>query len=84
MPYRLATHQDRQEQDTGIAGVLSFVGCGTYAMKNGVDEGTRTYEMPESKSGALPTWLYPNVGGPKRIRTSGTRLRRPLLYPAEL
>ena len=22
---------------------------------------TRTYEMPESKSGALPTWLHPNI-----------------------
>ena len=22
---------------------------------------TRTYEMPESKSGALPTWLQPNT-----------------------
>ena len=45
VPYRLATPQDRQEQDTGIAGVLSFVGCGTYAMKNGVDEGTRTLDL---------------------------------------
>lgn len=27
--------------------------------KNGRGSRTRTYEMPESKSGALPTWLYP-------------------------
>ena len=36
----------------------------------------------------LATWLYPNVillnGEPIGIRTQGTRLRRPLLYPAEL
>ena len=28
----------------------------------GWDSRTRTYEMPESKSGALPTWRYPNMG----------------------
>ena len=27
----------------------------------GWDGRTRTYEMPESKSGALPTWLQPNT-----------------------
>ena len=41
--------------------------------------------MLESKSSALPTWLRPIVvGAPRRIRTPGTRIRSPLLYPAEL
>jgi hypothetical protein len=43
--------------------------------------------MPESKSGALPTWLIPKVsiiGVPEGIRTPDTRLRRAVLYPAEL
>ena len=53
---------------------------------------------PESQSGALPTELRPplrhyifyllavpyGVGTPCRIRTRDLRLRRPLLYPAEL
>ena len=43
--------------------------------------------MTESKSAALPTWLYPifkKNGEPTGIRTPDTRLRRPLLYPTEL
>ena len=36
----------------------------------------------------LTTWLYPKIsnknGDPTGIRTPDTRLRRPLLYPAEL
>ena len=43
--------------------------------------------MPESKSGALPTWLIPKVsiiGVPEGSRTPDTRLRRAVLYPAEL
>ena len=41
--------------------------------------------MHESKSCALPTWLIPNVSGERTgIRTPDTRLRRALLYPAEL
>ena len=43
--------------------------------------------MPESKSGALPTWLIPKgsiIGVPEGIRTPDTRLRRAVLYPAEL
>ena len=41
--------------------------------------------MPESKSGALPTWRYPNIFGmPAGIRTPDPRLRRAMLYPAEL
>ncbi len=39
----------------------------------------------ESKSCALPTWLIPNICGERTgIRTPDTRLRRALLYPAEL
>ena len=40
----------------------------------------------ESKSCALPTWLIPNIKFGERtgIRTPDTRLRRALLYPAEL
>ena len=34
----------------------------------GWDGRTRTYEMPESKSGALPTWLHP-IGA--RIELAG-------------
>ena len=46
---------------------------------------TRTYAMLGSKPSALPTWLRPkNIGAPGRIRTSGTRIRSPLLYPTEL
>ena len=53
---------------------------------NGWGDRTRTCGMPESKSGALPTWLRPNKinGAPRRIRTPDTRIRSPLLYPAEL
>ena len=41
--------------------------------------------MHESKSCALPTWLIPNMYGERTgIRTPDTRLRRALLYPAEL
>ena len=41
--------------------------------------------MHESKSCALPTWLIPNIYGERTgIRTPDTRLRRALLYPAEL
>ena len=42
--------------------------------------------MLESKSSALPTWRYPNVfyGMPAGIRTPDPRLRRAMLYPAEL
>ena len=42
--------------------------------------------MHESKSCALPTWLIPNIKFGERtgIRTPDTRLRRALLYPAEL
>ena len=51
--------------------------------------------MPGSKPGALPLGdtpkLYPvlfllffKIGEPIGIRTPDTRLRRPLLYPAEL
>ena len=41
--------------------------------------------MHESKSCALPTWLIPNIFGERTgIRTPDTRLRRALLYPAEL
>ena len=50
--------------------------------------------MPGSKPGALPlgytptttlsTMLLKKIGEPRGIRTRDTRLRRPLLYPAEL
>ena len=42
--------------------------------------------MPESKSGALPLGESPikSSGVPEGIRTPGTWLRRPLLYPTEL
>ena len=41
--------------------------------------------MHESKSCALPTWLIPNIKNERTgIRTPDTRLRRALLYPAEL
>ena len=42
--------------------------------------------MHESKSCAVPTWLIPNIKFGERtgIRTPDTRLRRALLYPAEL
>ena len=41
--------------------------------------------MHESKSCALPTWLIPSIYGERTgIRTPDTRLRRALLYPAEL
>ena len=41
--------------------------------------------MHESKSCALPTWLIPNIKNERtEIRTPDTRLRRALLYPAEL
>ena len=37
------------------------------------------------KTRCLTTWLYPKKNGePRGIRTPDTRLRRPLLYPAEL
>ena len=38
------------------------------------------------KTRCLTTWLYPKkeIGEPRGIRTLDTRLRRPLLYPAEL
>ncbi len=44
--------------------------------KIGWDGRTRTYEMPESKSGALPTWLHPKMskktdGWAGRTRTYG-------------
>ena len=44
------------------------------------------HRMTESKSVALAPWLYPlkKIGEPVEIRTLDTRLRRPLLYPAEL
>ena len=44
------------------------------------------HRMTESKSVALAPWLYPlkKNGEPAEIRTLDTRLRRPLLYPAEL
>ena len=29
----------------------------------GWDGRTRTYEMPQSKCGALPTWLHPKIWG---------------------
>ena len=46
---------------------------------------TRTCGMQESKSCALPTWRHPTIiGAPRGIRTSGTRIRSPLLYPTEL
>ena len=43
--------------------------------------------MLESKSSALPLGDTPVLkfnGAPEGSRTPGTRLRRPLLYPAEL
>jgi hypothetical protein len=42
--------------------------------------------QPESQSGTLPTELRPPsiVGAPGRTRTCDHRLRRPVLYPAEL
>ncbi len=40
--------------------------------------------MTESKSVALPLGYTPLNGEPVGIRTQDTRLRRPLLYPAEL
>ena len=48
--------------------------------------------MTESKSVALPLGYTPSardrqkvkIGEPTGIRTPDTRLRRPLLYPAEL
>ena len=40
--------------------------------------------QPEPQSGALPTELRPPYGVPLGIRTPGPRLRRALLYPAEL
>ena len=40
---------------------------------------------PEPQSGALPIELRPPYSGaPGETRTPDTRLRRPLLYPAEL
>ena len=46
---------------------------------------TRTYAVLGSKPSALPTWRRPNnFGAPGRIRTPGTRIRSPLLYPTEL
>ena len=39
---------------------------------------------PEPQSGALPTELIPPYNTPRGIRTPDTRLRRPVLYPAEL
>ena len=47
-------------------------------------------EAPDPKSGVSANFTTSakkynnNNGTPKRIRTSGLRLRRPLLYPAEL
>lgn len=35
--------------------------------------------MPESKSGALPTWLRPNSGQQYRLASIDSRLRRPFL-----
>ena len=41
--------------------------------------------MPEPQSGALTSFATPTtIGVPTGIRTPDTRLRRPLLYPAEL
>ncbi len=41
--------------------------------------------MPEPQSGALTASPHPPyIGAPEGIRTPGTRLRRPLLYPTEL
>ena len=46
--------------------------------------------MPESESGALPLGDTPVIynlvlfGEPRGIRTPGTRIRSPLLYPTEL
>ena len=43
---------------------------------------TRTYGMPESKSGALPTWLQPNkkmYGVDDGDRTHGLRCHKPTL-----
>ena len=39
---------------------------------------------PEPQPGALPTELLPPYGVPLGIRTPDPRLRRALLYPAEL
>ncbi len=41
-------------------------------------------QHPEPQSGARPTALRPPYGVPEGIRTPDPRLRRPLLYPAEL
>ncbi len=32
----------------------------------------------------LTAWRYPKSNAPRRIRTPGTRIRSPLLYPSEL
>ena len=37
------------------------------------------HRMPESKSGALPTWRIPNGRG-SRVRTCDKRIKSPLLY----
>ena len=39
---------------------------------------------PEPQSGALTNWTIPTINVPAGTRTPDTRLRRPLLYPAEL
>ena len=39
---------------------------------------------PEPQSGALTNCAIPTINEPEGIRTPDPRLRRPLLYPAEL
>ena len=57
-PFLLVSHRRFELRTTWLK-----VKCSAnWANGPGWDSRTRTYEMPESKSGALPTWRYPNMG----------------------
>ena len=52
--------------------------------QNGVDEETRTLDNQSHNLVLYQLNYVHHNGAPTGIRTPGTRLRRPLLYPAEL
>src|SRR4249919_530817 len=60
-------------------------GCESHQCKDGVDDGTRTHDGRNHNPGLYQlSYVHHCSGAPGRTRTCDPRLRRPMLYPAEL
>src|SRR5262245_27898567 len=67
------------------AGSKPCSATGRSAAKVGVDDGTRTHDGRNHNPGLYQlSYVHHCAGAPGRTRTCDPRLRRPMLYPAEL